>query len=341
MRRARFLAASILSAILFLPGSTTAADRILLLPLASVDVEPTTAEAVRVFLAGELQVRNLTVVRPADAPGCEDLECAQRACAAAGAEKVVYGNLIRLGPKIAVRLEAARAGEEKPFFRDQLTVSDEGSLDEALRAMAAAIARENPRADRSLFNLSRSQYGVIPAGGATRPRIAFHAGLLFPTGDSYGGAERLVSLRLLLQNDLPGLHLETTLPMAGLAWSGHLGESWDEDGALDWTLFDLFAAHRVDQGRRSFYLGAGLGLHHIRIESEGKGIYPPAKTVTVRGGSAETTALTGDFGGGVRIAGNGTSELSFLLRYHHVFADVGGDDDEGARGVYFGFGAVL
>lgn len=347
MSRARFLVSTpvrvgllcvaLLCASIFVPHAG-AAESVLLLPLVPVDVADRTAEAARVFLAGELEVRDLQVLRPDQPSGCEEFECALDAAEAAGARRVVYGNLIRLGPKIAVRLESARVGDARPFFRDQLTAADEGALDEALRAMAAAIARERPRADRSLFSEPAGPQRVVPAGGTPRPRLALHGGLLFPTGDSYGGADRLVSLRLLLQNDLPGVHLETTLPMAGVAWSGHLGEYWNEDGALDWTLFDFFAAHRFEKGRRSFHLGAGLGLHQIRIERE-RCVHPPAKVSC--GGDDETTALTGDFGGGFRIAGNGTSELSFLLRYHHVFADIGGSDDDGAHGLYFGFGAVL
>ncbi len=338
MSRTRLLSAAILLMAVF-AGTAVAAETILLLPFSSFDVGAPTVEAARAFLAGELEVRDHVVLRPDDHPACDRIDCARAACAAAAAEKVAYGSLIRLGPKIAVHLAAARAGEESPFFLDQLTASDEGALDEALRAMAAAIDREDPRADRSRFESRSMLSGVVPAGGPSRPRLGFHAGLLFPTGESYGGVDRMVNLRLALQNELPAIHVEMTLPMAGLAWSGHLGESWDDEGAVDWTLFDIFAGPRVDRGRQSFHLGVGVGLHHVRIDSSPCIYRPEGLAVDCSHGDDETTALTGDLGGGARILGDGTNELNFILRYHHVFVDVGGE--EGAHGIYFGFSAVL
>ncbi len=318
----------------------TEGPRTLVLPLRPVGVNEQTAHVSRDLLMGSLEDMGLTLIRPDSAPplpaGAE--ACETPACAAAlgeqhGASQVVYGSLSRLGGKLIARVNVLRAGESVPFYRDQLTATAEDDLDTVMRRFAEGIAAGRPNSDRASVESVTQAETVTPPRRATRAGFGVRAGFLFPTGNSFGGADRLTNIHGAWRTEFKDFMIETT-PILGFSWG---------KGNLDWTMLDVSVARLFGTQDLTTYLGAGLGVHSVRVERRETitttypGPPPFVYTYEMLREQSET-APTLDLVAGVMALRTYDFSLIIELRYHYVFArfdELGGD---GAQGVRLTFG---
>jgi hypothetical protein len=150
--------------------------------------------------------------------------------------------------------------------------------------------------------------------------------MMWPSGDSYGGANRLTDLHIAWGFEGRNFMVETTTLM-GLRWG---------DGSIDWTLLDLFVARMFGLGDVSTYAGGGLGIHALRIEHRAHSQYPDYEYYSQDSDAA--TALTADVGVGVVLLRTYSFRIVADARYHHVFEDFPEAGGKGANGLVVTFG---
>lgn len=316
-------------------------SRMLVLPFRSVGVSAATAHVSRELLIGSLTDLGLEVVGgdsagaslPQGADACSDPACAAALGRERGAARVVYGSLSQLGGKIIARLSVVRVDEAAPYYRDQLTSTSEEDLDRVMRRFAEGIASGRPNSDRaSVESVTRAET-LEPPRRATRRGAGIRAGFLFPTGNSFGGADRLTSLHAVYRHELGDLQIETST-LLGLSWG---------DGNVDWTLLDVSASRLFGTQDITTYLGAGLGVHSVTVERRELVTYtypgvPPYTYTYVQSHQQTETAPTIDLIAGLLALRTYDMSLNLEVRFHYVFAnfdEVGGD---GANGVRVTFG---
>jgi hypothetical protein len=310
-----------------------AADAVLVLPFRAVGVSDTTLLVVHDILESELRglglptlpARSMPVALPAGEAACDDPGCAAVLAAQCQAGRVVYGSLSRLGRKILVRLTALRVGESTPGFTDQLTASTEEDLDTVMRRFAGAIAAGQPDAGRATVESVLDDEAREPRLRASRSGLGFRAGFLFPAGKSYTGADRMTNLHFVYKYERPTFLIETTTAL-GLTFG---------EGNVEWTILDLAAARVFQQRDFSAYLGAGVGVHSVRLQRD------EPHTVDGYGGTSHTymetseesaTAPSLDLVTGMLGMRTFDFEIIVELRYHHVFEDFGKVGANGAHG---------
>ncbi len=336
MRRmiARSIALPVLLAILSTTASAAKDSPALLLPLRAIGVSDTTVFVVGDLLQGELESAGIDVMStnglgaelPFGENACDDAECAAALAADHGAAQVVYGSLSRLGEKIILRIRALRTGETDPYYADQITAIAEEDLDAVVRRAADGIATGATSSDRATVDTVTLEETIEPRRRASRSGLGIRAGGLFPASDSYGGVDRLTSLRLVIKHEAGNLMIEST-PLLGFSW---------RDETVEWTIFDLFAARIFGTGDFSPYLGGGLGIHSLSIEKQVPVTYDGFTYVNTET-SSETT-LTADVGVGLLALRTYDFSIAVDLRYHYVFADFDAIGDDGAHGLSVTFG---
>lgn len=337
-RRSAIALALALSATISPRAASAQSDsRMLVLPFRSVGVSDATANVSRELLMGSLADLGLEVVNgdSASMPLPHGTEaCGEPACAAAlgrerGATRVVYGSLSQLGGKIIARLNVLRVDEAAPYYRDQLTSTSEEDLDRVMRRFAEGIASGRPNSDRASVESVTQAETLTPPRRATRRGAGIRAGFLFPTGNSFGGADRLTSLHAVYRYELGDLQVETST-LLGLSWG---------DGNVDWTLLDVSASRLFGTQDFTTYLGAGLGVHSVTVERRELVTYTypgvPPYTYTYQQGVQQTeTAPTLDLVAGILALRTYDMSLNLEMRFHYVFAnfdEVGGDGANGVR----------
>lgn len=310
----------------------------LVLPFRPVGVSDTTLAVCRDLLEGNLTELGVTVLRvsgkgtllPSLPGACDEAACAAAAGREHGASQVVYGSLSRLGDKVIARVWALRVDEATPFYCDQMNALTEEDLDVVMRRIAEGIAAGRGHSNMATIHSVTQDEASEPTRRATRSGIGFRAGFIFPTGSSYGGNDRLTRFRFGYKYETARYMVEMT-PLAGLAWGG---------GTVDWTVLDLSACRIFGAGDFATYLGAGFGVHSVRVEQTVKRHYE------YQGGANDydetidqsETAPTFDLIAGVLAFRTYDFEVVVDLRYHHTFEDfdeVGGD---GAHGFQFTVG---
>ena len=330
MIRPHFFSALVLSSAL---GAQSAeadpSSRTLVLPLRSIGVSDTTMLVSRDLLIGSLQDLGVhfSAASPEEAPplpagreACDDADCAAALGRQHGADQVIYGSLSRLGGKIIARLNVLRVEETTPYYRDQLTATSEEDLDQVMRRFAEGIASGRPNSNRASVESVTQAETLTPARRATRTGFGLRAGFLFPTGNSFGGADRLTNFHAVWKYELHKFQLETTT-MLGFTWG---------EGNRDWTIFDLSASRIF--GTRDFtpFVGAGIGVHSVTVERQLPSSYYPGYYVPV---SQSKTAPSIDLVAGFIALRTYDFEAVLEIRYHYIFeqfAEVGGN---GANGV--------
>ena len=316
-------------------------SRMLVLPFRSVGVSDATAHVSRELLMGSLGDMGLEVVADdsAGAPLPQGAEaCSEPACAASlgrdhGVSRVVYGSLSQLGGKIIARLSVVRVGEAAPYYRDQLTSASEEDLDRVMRRFAEGIASGRPNSDRASVESVTQAETLTPPRRATRRGAGIRAGFLFPTGNSFGGADRLTNLHAVYRYELDNVQIET---------STILGFSWG-DGNLDWTLVDVSVSRLFGTQDFTTYLGAGLGVHSVTVDRRELVTYTypgvPPYTYTYQESHQQTeTAPTIDLIAGIMALRTYDLSLNLELRFHYVFANFDAVGGDGANGVRVTFG---
>jgi len=250
---------------------------------------PTAAVALDLFVE-ELKAAGLSVIPPRSiapplpvgADACDEISCALALGARHGAERIIYGSLSKLGDKIVARVSGIRPGEETPSYSDRISAMTVEDLDVVMSRVAEGI-------------------GV-------------QAGILSPTGDSYGGADRLTDLRAVFKYEASQFLLTTTT-VAGFTWG---------DGQFEWTMLDVFGGPVFGKGDVGAYVGGGLGLHMLHVEGqpiEKTHGEPPYQYTWLETPEQNATALTADLGVGLLLLRTYSFHIVVDLRYHHVFEE--------------------
>ena len=337
VRRRLSCALVILGVLLARPSRAELGAQTLVLPFRSVGVNDTTLLVSRDLLLGELQGMGLALVGansngallPSGADACDNALCASTLGRDHGATQVVYGSLSKLGAKVIVRLNVTRVDETMPFYRDQLTATSVEDLDALMRRFAEGIVQGRPNSDRASVESVTQAETITPPRRATRTGFWLRAGFLFPTGNSFGGADQLTNIHGVYRYEVKNFQVETTT-LFGLSWG---------DGNVDWTLLDLSASRLFGSKDVTTFLGAGFGVHSVtvardQIYSYG-GPYPYSYVSRVR---QTETAPTVDLTAGLIALRTYDFQAILEVRFHYVLANfdqVGGD---GANGVRVTFG---
>ena len=305
----------------------------LVLPLRSTGVDETTVAAVGDLLRAELENRGVALVPssrlhglPQGETACDDVECANAAAATVGAGRVVYGTLTRLGSKVVFQVRALWIGETMPDYADQLTASTEEDLDVVCRRVAESLAAGRTDASRATIGSVTQEETLEPRRRATRSGLGLRAGFLFPANGSYGNADRLTSLGLVIHYETPTFFVQST-PLVGFAWRGD---------TVEWTPFDLFFARIFGVGDFSPYIGAGLGISALHVQRHftttfGDVFYPTSS-------SQSATSLAADLDVGLLMLRTYDFAIVLDLRYHYVFEHFEAIGGNGAHGLALRFG---
>ncbi len=347
MTRAAGLIATLLVIVASLAHATPIAhaaegETMLVLPFRAIGVGEATITAVRAVLSGELEARGFVLI-PVDteaslageAAACDEMRCAVVEAERAGADRVVYGTLIRLGERITVRIQSTRVGAEAPYFRDQLTVPTEGDLPDLLAGLAGAIGTGRPVARRV----------EVRRHSKVAPRLGFGFGALYPLSDTYGGQTRLTSLRFYLRREMKESFVEMGIPFAGIAWSGGIVPADGEARSVDWTVYEIFGGKVLPSRDHPGHLGVGLGLHRLHF-SHGDRITPQWKTVSYDcgydcGGDVDAMVVTGEVGFGARLDRWDDTDLTLSIRLRTTLLPADLDDDAVAHGILVQLGVIL
>ncbi len=315
-----------------------AAARTLVLPPRAIGVSDTTATVFAALLAGELERRGVAVVPdgslPADlargAAACADSACAVSLAASLGAERVVFGSLGRLGAKVIVRIRAVTLGRPEASYGGSLSATSDDDLDVVAARLAETIAEGRSSAERATLGTITDQETLTPRRRTSRGGAGFRAGFLFPAGGSYAGSDPLTGFRLVHRYEVEGTFVEAT-PLTGILWGDH---------AFEWTLLDIHAGRTYGRGDWSPFLGAGLGMHYVRLERLDATTYGYGGIPYLSYRSTSHTALVAD--AGVGLVAFRTWDFSVIadLRVHTVFARFNGLGNGDAYGVTLSFGTT-
>lgn len=311
----------------------------LVLPFRSVGVSDTTVAVARDLLAGDIEAGGIPVTArpawgggiPAAAEVCDEDACARKAAEEAGAAQVVYGTMSKLGEKVVVRAHLLRLADAMPFYTEQISATSVEDLDVVMRRIAEGIIAGRPNSDRASIDTVTREETKRPRRREGRSGIGFRAGMLWPSADSYGGANRLTDLHLAWGFEGRNFMVETTTLM-GLRWG---------DGSVDWTLLDLFVARMFGLGDVSTYAGGGLGVHALHIDRGGNGYYTSPQygdSYSYSDGSDSGTALTAEVGVGVVLLRTYSFRIIADARYHYTFEDFPDAGGDGANGLLVTFG---
>jgi hypothetical protein len=332
------VSALLLGLLVAAPAEAQPPNPTLVLPLRSVGVSDTTILVSRDLLEGSLQdlgvrtisASSLAAPLPFGPGACDDPDCAGALGREHDASQVVYGSMSRLGDKVVARINVLRVGEAQPFYRDQLTATTEEDLDRVMRRFAEGIAVGRPNSDRASVESVTQDEARRPARRAVRRGLGFRAGFLFPTGDSYGGQQRLTNLHLAYKYEARTFQIEST---------SILGFSWKQD-TIDWTILDVAASRILGTGDLAPYLGAGVGVHSVHVQREfreWREFQGTAYEVWETKDQSETVPSV-DLVAGLLAFRTYDFEIIVEVRYHYIFEDFQKVDGNGAQGFRVTFG---
>lgn len=334
MRPTRWPAFVLFAAVAWVAVASAAVDstspRILVLPLHVLGVSDTTALVSSSLLAGNLGDLGMNVVSadpslpalPSGDQACDAAACAAELAKARGAELVAYGSLNRLGGKIVARITVLRIDEAAPYYRDQITAASEDDLDHVMRRFAEGIAAGRPNSSRATVESVTQAETVTPARRATRSGAGFRAGFLFPTGDSFAGADRLTNLHATFRYEFRDFQVETT-PLVGFTWG---------KGNFDWSLLDIGVSRIYGTSDFSTYLGASLGVHSVTVDRPYGYANGPLGPLYASGGRQTETVPTADLIAGLMALRTYDFVALIELRYHYVFERFDRAGGGGAQG---------
>lgn len=311
-------------------------SRTLVLPLRSTGVNDTTLTVCRQLLIGSLQHLGVPVgdtledeaSLPAGAAACAEPACASRVGREHHAGQVVYGSLARLGSKIIARVDVIRAGEDAPYYRDQLVATSQEDLDHVMRRFAEGIAAGRPNSDRATVESVTNVETLTPLRRAARTGFGLRAGFLFPVGGSYGGADRLTHLRGVYKYEMRDYQIETTTLC---------GFSWGQD-QFEWTILDLGVSRLFSTRDFAPFAGASVGVHSVTLQDRHPAIVSTPYYYYYNTHRQTRTAPALDVFAGLLAMRTYDFHPVVELRLHFVlenFPDVNG---KGANGVMLSFG---
>ena len=317
------------------------APRTLVLPPRTIGVDAETARVFTSLLAGELESRHVTVVPASSLPqelpsgeaACDESPCATELARGAGAERVVFVTLTRLGTKIIVRVRSQATEAPEPDYSDQITATRESDLDAVARRIAETLAGGRADASRATVRSITEQETRTPRRRASNAGIGLRGLVLLPVADSYGGGSQLAGFRMTSRYETPtGIFIEST-PIVGLLWGG---------GNVEWTILDVAVGRVLGDGDSAPYFLGGLGLHTVHIERSIPYTQtdPYFGTYNYNTASENATTLTGEVGLGWMLLRTYDFSLLADVRYHVVFGSFDHVGGKGAHGVMVSFGTT-
>lgn len=333
MRTRLAVSVTIVAAALALAGPA-AAQNFVVLPFRTLGIAVDDASVSRDILVDEMRIRGALVRGlgadagvPAGAGGCDDPECASTLGGGLGANRVVFGSLSRLGNKILVRVNVITPGAEGPDYTDRFSVYSVEELDRVMARAADGIVAGRATSDVATIDTVVPEETEAPLRRTARKGMGVRAGVLFPAGGSYGGADRLSSLQFAHRYEGRDFFIQTTV-LTGVLWG---------EGNIEWTPFDIFAARVVGIGDAATYVGGGVGLRTLRVEER----YRTGERGYSYYAMKEETVTTVSFDVAAGIMALRTYDMNIVaeLRYHYVAADFDEVDGKGAHGLMLVFGA--
>ena len=310
-----------------LAAATLHADPVVAPRVHALGVDAPTAAAFELLLTQEIErLGTPPLTRAAEtaarARPCKDAACAARRARAAGAPEALLCTLSRFGARHVATLQRVDVNEHVTWSV-RLASPSANALDSLAVELAARLAGRKPEHD-GMRNAKTAE--TENAWSGSGPSV----GVVYPMGGSYGGAERLTSLAYTWRYRTQHFEVEST-PVLGIAWGGDL--ETDGGKARDWTLLDVYVTWTPMEGAIVPYVGAGLGMHALRLEHDG-GLGDPF----VGRRDESSTAIGLALGGGATFFRTYDFQLGFDVRYRYYFAgfdEVGG---RGAHGIILSFG---
>jgi hypothetical protein len=206
-------------------------------------------------------------------------------------------------------------------FSDRMASATVEDLDTVIKRLATGLATGRP-SEKTV------EIGAITEVEIQEPRrrknfftVGGTIGYLFPTGDSWGDADKLLCLNWVTWYETPTFFVESQV-----GWRGQVNE---EDGSIDIPIdFSFFYI----PGKSDFtpYLGGGLGIHWVSARRGDVGLTDDPDDLITKDG------LALNVGGG--LIGFRTYDFRVVvdLRYSVVFAELGDQDTHSGISLTFG-----
>lgn len=253
---------------------------------------------------------------------CYDSQCASELGRQLGVDKAVVGSLSRLGEKIIVELRMVDVASGQVESSDQMASTTVEDLDTVIKRLAKGLA-SGKSAEKT------AEVGLIVEQEAREPRrrvnfftVGGKVGYLFPSGDSWGGTDKLLCLDWVTRYETPDFMVESLV-----GWRYQVNK---ENGAYDVPVeFSFF--YLPSKSDFSPYLGGGLGIHWVAAER-----WDDHDTWGDEDDRITNNGLALNIGGG--LMGFRTYDFRFIvdLRYTMVFAELDGQDSHSGISLTFG-----
>jgi hypothetical protein len=245
--------------------SVSAAEKALLFRFRSVGIDEELVDAVQVLLHGALEREG--IYTPTDAHDVfANVECYDRTCAVELAREAdmghaVIGSLTRLGYKIIVQVDRIDTASGEVGFSAEGASLSEDDLDVVIKRLARSVSTGRRMEETAEVGMITEQEFEEPRRRESFTAKGFRAGLLWPTGGSLGGVNRMVAIDFAYQYDTPDFFLSGR---SGLRWGGDLGE--DGGRAFDLAILDAKIGSYLSRGDFAPFVSAGIGIHWVTVK---------------------------------------------------------------------------
>jgi hypothetical protein len=186
------------------------------------------------------------------------------------------------------------------------------------------------KGDRALAANDDDSAGSTDATEEIEPRRSLATqgprfGTVHPIAGSFAGVEKMMTFAWVWRHQTPAFTVEM-VPALGLTWGGDV----DRDGGQvrDWTILDLFIAWAPYAYDVTPIVGAGIGLHGLRLERD---------TETGRHRDS-TLGVSLSAGAGVVLFRTYDFQVALDARYHVMLDRFAKVDGKGAHAITFAFG---
>lgn len=305
--------------------------RLIVFDLQPIGVDQATAQATVQLLRNDLAgTGRFSVVEEGQAQRvlgqmvpCFDSRCAAEYGRQLGAEKALVGSLSRLGEKIIVELRLVDVSTAVVEYSDRMASTTVEDLDTVIQRMAKSVASGKPVEKTAEVGLIVQEEAREPLRRKNFFTVGGKIGYLFPTGDSWGKADRLLCLDWVTRYETNSFFVESLV--------GYRYQLNEDNGAFDVPIeFSIFYVPSLTDF--SPYVGGGLGIHWIaakRWDENGDHVNGEDERWTNNG-------LALNLGGG--LMGFRTYDFRVIvdLRYTVVLADLGGQDTHQGISLTFG-----